>query len=141
MADFLKAHKKTAFNEGGYANDPKDRGGETWKGIARNFWPNWEGWAIVDSYKKKNGFPGNLKNAPGLEDMVLKFYRKNFWNPIRGDEIEKQDVADPIYDMAVNSGVPTAIRLAQDAAFGKNKSGVTNGKMDEGTLNKLNNEI
>ncbi|RYD50653.1 MAG: hypothetical protein EOP52_13405, partial [Sphingobacteriales bacterium] len=36
MADFLTAYKRTAVAEGGYANDPDDLGGETYKGIARN---------------------------------------------------------------------------------------------------------
>lgn len=39
MADFDKAHLEVMGNEGGYANNPVDAGGETYKGIARKFWP------------------------------------------------------------------------------------------------------
>lgn len=31
------------IHEGGYSNDPIDLGGETYKGIARNAHPNWQG--------------------------------------------------------------------------------------------------
>ena len=27
---------------------PEDRGGETYRGIARRAWPKWAGWKIVD---------------------------------------------------------------------------------------------
>jgi lysozyme family protein len=32
--------------EGGWANNPADSGGETFRGIARNFHKSWPGWAI-----------------------------------------------------------------------------------------------
>lgn len=37
MAIFNSAFKITMGNEGGYANNPDDSGGETYAGIARNF--------------------------------------------------------------------------------------------------------
>ena len=38
MANFEEAYKKTSDFEGGYVNDEDDAGGETYRGIARNFW-------------------------------------------------------------------------------------------------------
>ena len=35
MANFHIGHSVTMGNEGGYANNPADRGGETWMGISR----------------------------------------------------------------------------------------------------------
>ena len=35
MADFRLAYKKIEAAEGGYVNDPDDKGGETYKGISR----------------------------------------------------------------------------------------------------------
>jgi lysozyme family protein len=152
MADFLISYKKTSINEGGYANDPKDRGGETWEGISRKNFPTWAGWTVIDNLRHGPNFPSSLKNAPGLEDLVQSFYKKNFWDKMKGDQLEFQSVADPIYDSGVNMGVVTAIKLAQDAAFGlpadtiqkdgaiKNL-GIIYGFMDAKTLNKLNNKI
>ena len=36
MADFKKAIDKILVNEGGYVNDPTDKGGETKFGISKN---------------------------------------------------------------------------------------------------------
>jgi lysozyme family protein len=134
MADFLKAYNKTAKNEGGYANDPDDRGGETWKGIARKMWPLWKGWAIIDYYKGKPDFLKNLFNDKELESLVQDFYRLNFWNALMGDKINSQAMAESIYDSAVNMGVPTAIKLAQRTV------GITeSGSISHFLIDKLNN--
>ncbi|MBC7912857.1 MAG: hypothetical protein H7Y07_01930, partial [Pyrinomonadaceae bacterium] len=61
MANFDLAYKITMHNEGGYANDPQDNGGETWKGVARNFCPKWAGWVIVDRIKAS--YPKSLNAA------------------------------------------------------------------------------
>ncbi|MFM7564688.1 MAG: glycosyl hydrolase 108 family protein, partial [Planctomycetota bacterium] len=39
MADFAIAFDETMINEGGYVDDPDDRGGETYRGVARRFHP------------------------------------------------------------------------------------------------------
>lgn len=111
MAEFLAAHKKTAVHEGGYANVAADRGGETYKGIARNFWPNWPGWAIVDRNKplKHNA---KIKDQE-LESLVNMFYKRNFWDKIAGDAIDDQETAFKLYDFAVTSGQPKSIQQIQ----------------------------
>ncbi len=134
MADFKIAYDITAKNEGGYANDPADRGGETWKGVARKAHPNWPGWNIVDSYKGKVGFIQNLKASVSLQQMVEQLYRSSYWDVIRGDEIKDQSAANMIYDSAVNIGTRPAIKLAQ-RSLALPESGI----MNNTTLNKLNN--
>ncbi|MBC7947752.1 MAG: N-acetylmuramidase [Chitinophagaceae bacterium] len=135
MANFLLAYKKTAKMEGGYANDPVDRGGETWRGVARKMWPKWKGWDIVDDHKKRSGFPRHLSTDSELQKHVLSFYKTNFWDAMRGDELLNQGVAESIYDSGVNMGVSQAIKLAQRVL------GIpATGRMDKTTLNKLNNK-
>jgi lysozyme family protein len=136
MADFLHAYKKTAINEGGYANDPADKGGETWKGIARNANPSWKGWIIVDQMRNQPWFPKSLYNIPELETLEQELYKRKYWDAFRGDEVISQQEADSIYDMAVNAGVKTAIKLAQ-----KSLGIAGTGRMDNFTLQKLNNKI
>ena len=53
MADFKEAFELTLAHEGGYVKDPDDRGGETYKGIARRYNPGWSGWARIDKAKKQ----------------------------------------------------------------------------------------
>lgn len=113
MADFRTAHDKTSRIEGGYSNNPLDRGGETIFGIARNRWPDWEGWALVDAFKQVAGFPENAENSPELIDMSVRFYKANFWDALRLDEVRSQVVADEIYDTHVNTG--RAVIFLQEA--------------------------
>ena len=49
MADFSQAHAPVAVWEGGYANHPNDRGGETLCGIARRCHPGLVLWKLVDA--------------------------------------------------------------------------------------------
>jgi lysozyme family protein len=104
MADYLIAIKPVLAVEGGYANDPNDRGGETFRGIARKFWTNWGGWKYVDVKDFKN---------PILNDLVMSFYKVNFWNPIGGDKINSQPIANILVDSAVNEGISPAIKRAE----------------------------
>jgi lysozyme family protein len=149
VANFDIADKLTSVNEGGYANDPSDRGGETWKGIARKMHPDWQGWVLIDWYKKHPKFPSVLNESPKLEEDRKAFYKRNFWDIVRGDEINFQEIANQMYDDAVNTGPSSAIKKAQNVVFGltedeKEKAymiknlGITYGRMDLLTLNKIN---
>lgn len=107
MANFDAAYEDMIHDEGGYklTNDPVDRGGMTYAGIARKMNPNWAGWAHVDA--------GRIPPT----QLVRDFYRAGWWLPIRGDEILNHGVAQSIFNFAVNSsgfGKPQlAIKLAQ----------------------------
>lgn len=48
--------------------------------------------------------------------MVREFYRTNYWDRIRGDEIVDQQIAETIFNFGVNAGVGLAIKLAQVVA-------------------------
>lgn len=140
MADFQRAYTKTSAFEGGYSNHPDDKGGETYKGIARNMWGSWGGWKIIDRYKTSKlaskQFSNVLSGSIELEDMVEAFYRANFWNKIHGDDIMNQLVAENIYDFAVNSGISRAVKYAQRIA------GVTeDGIMGRMTIKAINQNI
>jgi lysozyme family protein len=124
QSEFLNAFLKTNGHEGGYVNDPTDRGGETYKGIARKFWPNWEGWSIIDILKKKykHGILNARLNAnAGLQAMVEEFYRHNYWNKNMLYEFD-QAIADEIYDTGVNQGAKTAAKYFQKALSKLNRN-------------------
>ena len=46
-------------------------------------------------------------------ESFYAFYKANFWDKIKGDEIESQEVANALYDFAVNSGVKKAVEKIQ----------------------------
>ncbi len=113
MSDFLVAHKLTSKNEGGYADVEGDNGGETYAGITRKNFPHWPGWAIVDA---KKPLEHNERIQDGaLHEMINAFYKKEFWDKVGGDALEPQDLANQVYDMAVNAGVGTALKLLKES--------------------------
>jgi len=125
MANFEPCFEKVLSLEGGYwlHEIPGDRGGMTYAGIARNMWPNWPGWGKIDS--------GQMDAE--LTGLVKDFYKTNFWDGIRGDQIEFQGVAFMLYDFAVNAGIKTAVRIAQ-RIVGATPDGILGDK----TFEKLN---
>lgn len=122
MADFNKAYKITLGHEGGYVNDPADRGGETYKGISRKNWPDWRGWDIIDGFKQEgwNGEASILENDLGsepvrtyLENETMSFYRHHFWNKLHLDNCNNHKIANEMFDTAVNQGIATATKYLQ----------------------------
>lgn len=134
MADYKAARAKTDVNEGGFAANPDDKGGMTYKGIASKFWPNWRGWPFVKATiatmvnMPKYGASGyftwckflnkTLAGNAALQRYVDEFYETNFWHANRLGEILSQAAAEWIYDHAVNAGA-RGIIWAQLAAGAK----------------------
>jgi len=117
MADFEISYKITNQIEGGYANDPDDRGGETYRGIARKFHPNWEGWRIIDDVKSKTQEVKRINEIfdknDELEELIKNFYRSEFWSKVKGDALQHQSLANEMYDNAVNMGPEKSIEYLQ----------------------------
>lgn len=120
MANFEIALKITGGNEGGYANNPADSGGETYAGISRNNWPDWVGWKLIDSTISRNDnittIDGDLRQNATLQSLIPQFYKANFWDVNKLDAINDQQIANSVYDMGVNSGTGYAARVLQRAA-------------------------
>lgn len=118
MADFKEAYDKCMAIEGFYSNVQGDSGGETWKGIARNFWPRWYGWAIIDQIKRtfeRSEWNKAIKDHADVEIQVQVFYKDFFWNRVQGDKIPSQPIADELFEQAVNVGVHRAVEWLQEA--------------------------
>lgn len=123
-SSFDLAYNATMGTEGGYQHDPEDDGNTqelgTYKGIAYRFWPGWRGWEIIRSAirilggepqygtKKYRLWVRELNEMLALnrhlQALVEAFYRQNFWEPNRIEEVENQNVADWIFDHVVNGG-------------------------------------
>ena len=120
-------------HEGGYSNDPDDRGKETYKGISRANHNNWSGWSIIEKLKGKSDFPSILDKDVELQKQVELFYLYEFWLPLKADQIQNQINADSIFDFAVNAGIITCVQLAQSIIGTK-----TDGVIGVITLTKIN---
>lgn len=110
MADFEKAIQKILRSEGGYVNDPNDKGGETKYGISKRSYPN------VD-----------IKNLTLAGAKAI--YKRDFWDKVGGDLINDQSIADLLVDSAVNEGVTPALNRAKS---------ITGAKTLVNTANKIN---
>ena|SRR3990167_8015316 len=116
MAQFDKAFQITLGHEGGYSFDPVDKGGETYKGIARKANPAWAGWVILDNLKKDTkNFPNNLDVDSSLQSHVKSLYKTNYWDKNKLDAVNDQDIANESFDTGVNQGVGVAAKYIQEA--------------------------
>lgn len=134
MADFEIAHKITVKNEGGYTDNPDDNGNWTGgkKGVGVLVGTNYGISApVLKEYLGRTPTVSDMKNMS--TETADKIYKKRYWTIIRGDELTRQNVANSIYDSAVNMGCSQAIKLAQRAA-GLPETG----KMNNETLKALN---
>ena len=116
-SDFEIAYGETELNEGGYVHDPDDKGGETHRGVARRFHPDWPGWTIIDKIKTDHptDFVRRINDNAKLVELSKQLYRERFWEPILGDQIPNQHVANKVFDTGVNQGVKTSVRYLQES--------------------------
>jgi lysozyme family protein len=148
MSDFGKAFDRTMGHEGGYANNPNDAGGETYKGISRHNWPKWNGWSNIDAVKSTldaqptfntktyNLWVKGLNAAAGanadLQEQVQSFYKTNFWKNL--GSITDQRIAEEVFDKAVNCGdiaskwIQRAAGVVDDGQIGPHSIEVINSK-------------
>lgn len=115
MAEFEAALRLVLAHEGEYACDPADPGGETYRGIARKRHPLWPGWITVDSERGNDRFEERLRDNEVLQSEVAEFYRREFWDRVWGDEIPSQQVANEVFEQAVNLGPARAVEHLQRA--------------------------
>lgn len=86
--------------EGGYVNDPTDRGGETMYGITLKT-------------ARAHGYQGEMKLLP--YEMAFHIYQTTYWAPLKLDEISLQSEAltEQLFDFGINSGVAHAAKALQ----------------------------
>ncbi len=103
QVSFNRAFEIVIGIEGGYSNDPKDRGGETKYGISKRAYP--------------------YLDIPSLTlDDAKRIYRRDYWEFVAGDALP-WPLNCFVFDAAVNQGVSPAIRLLQ-TALGVDDDGV-----------------
>jgi lysozyme family protein len=121
MANFDIAHKLTQSAEGGYSNVSTDSGKETYRGVSRVMWPNWAGWVIIDQYKlvahlnTGDFIPIAWKRGAELDGLVNAFYKTQFWDVNKLDQVNNQPIANELFDSGVNMGTGIAAKFLQEA--------------------------
>ncbi len=110
MAEFQEAYDIVKDFEGGWCDVEGDAGGETYAGIARNFFPEWLGWDIVDAAKRHSSFQKGAREfsehlAPisALHTLVQDWYRVEWWDAMQLSQFP-QALANELFEQAVNLG-------------------------------------
>lgn len=126
---FIRTMAKEGLKE--YSNDPADRGGETYSGIARAKRPDSPIWPTIDLYKGRPDFPACLRGDAALNEMVKADYYQNYWLRL-GLHRMPPAVAAEVFDTAVNQGSGTAAKYLQRALnfFNRNQQDYADVKVD-----------
>ena len=118
----------TLGNEGGYSNHPSDPGGATNFGIIQRVLDTWNG------AHPEQAFPGDVKELTQAQAEAI--YRADYW---RWDEIASPALAIKLFDIGVNCGTGTAIKLLQRAVNTLVKPPISvDGKLGPATLRAVN---
>lgn len=128
---FDAAFDRLILVEGGYADHPSDPGGKTMYGI-------------TEAVARAHGYRGSMRRLPLAE--ARRIYRRAYWDACRCDEIAAivgGDVAEELFDSAVNAGTGRAGRWLQEALNALNARGrlyaniAEDGQIGPGTLSAL----
>ncbi len=117
MKSFKEIIEKVLEHEGGYVNDPKDLGGETKYGITKRFYPD------VD-----------IKNL--TIEQATEIYKKDYWDKNKVESLP-QNLWHIYFDMCVNMGKRTAVKVLQRAAVNKGRDIEVDGGLGPMTIGAL----
>ena len=117
MKTFDEIIEKVLEHEGGYVNDPKDLGGETKYGITKRFYPD------ID-----------IKNL--TIEQAKEIYKKDYWDRNKVESLP-QNLWHIYFDMCVNMGKRTAVKVLQRAAVNKGKDIEIDGGLGPMTIGAL----
>lgn len=121
MANFDKYAPTLKRWEGGFVNDPDDRGGATNMGITL---------ATFRMYYGSSRTVADLKN---ISYEQWKSIMIKYWNRCQGDRIENQSIAEILVDWHINAGLraitrtQSALGLKADGIIGAKSLAVLNG--------------
>jgi lysozyme family protein len=99
--NFPKAFKLTLAHEGGWADNPKDPGGPTMKGVTLG---------VFRKLVKPNATKTDLRNI--TDEQLQIIYRHSYWDEVLGSKLPN-GVDYTLYDYAVNSGPGRGVKALQ----------------------------
>jgi lysozyme family protein len=127
---FEKRVNHVLNSEGGFVNDPIDKGGATNRGIS------WDVW--VENAQNILGKQPTLANLENLSAEEAKtIYKVKYWDKIFLDDIEDGDLRWLIFDFYVNSGSNSIIVL-QKVLNEMGHSLSVDGGLGPNTINAIN---
>lgn len=130
MNNFEIAVNQVLKNEGGFVNNPQDKGGAT-------------NYGITQAVAQANGYQGDMRKLP--INTAIEIYQKQYWiksgcAPI---SIYSFNISFLLFDFAVNSGSLNAVKILQQSInkIDKNANLKIDGLFGQKTLNAFENLI
>jgi len=111
--------------EGGFSNNPADKGGATYKGVT------------LATFRKWYGSSKTVEDLKAMTDCQWCRIMRSYWDNVKGDQIRNQSIADLVADWHVNAGVNAIKRIQR--MFGITADGIV-GKVTLSYLNTPNSE-
>ena len=99
-------------HEGGYVDDPDDRGGVTNFGVTQASYSQYLGRKVSKDEIKSM----TVEDAKGC-------YKQDFWDPSRAEQLD-EDLRAVYFDMVVNHGQRNAVKILQQSANNRNPGGI-----------------
>jgi lysozyme family protein len=131
MAQFDIALAITLPLEGGYVFNPNDPGGETNLGITMAVFQ-----VTAHTLLGIDPTSDNLKALTPAQAGII--YKANYWNPVHGDDLVQQELANIVFDFYVNAG-SHASKILQTVVntMGYSPALVVDGGIGQNTLNAI----
>lgn len=96
-------------HEGGYVDDPDDRGGATNWGVTQAVYENYVGYKCDKEEIKKM-----------TQETAEEIYFEKYWKPSRAEKLPAE-IRQTYFDMVVNHGQGGAVKILQQACNNKRK--------------------
>jgi lysozyme family protein len=116
----MKCVEVVLKNEGGYINHPNDPGGETNFGITKKRYPH------ID-----------IRNI--TRNQAIEIYFRDYWSKMNLTGIYDENLILHLFDMGVNAGIRTAIKMVQRIVEAK-ADGIT-GPETNGLINNYEGDL
>lgn len=138
---FENAFKYVMINEGGLEENDLDPGGITKYGISLRFLRS----LGKDKLKEYDVYISDVVTSDDIKDLTIEqakaIYFGEFWKKSPFDKIDRQEVINYIFDMAVNMGISPAVKCAQRSVWSvmKDKEILPeDGILNDVTINMIN---
>jgi len=137
MADFITAYNATVKKwEGNYDTDPNDSGNWSTGVVNEGYITGTKCGLTAQDFKKVYGHTPTAEEMQNLtQNQILNMYQSIYWAYMHGSEINNQDLANQLFDIAVNEGEGAALKLAKETV---NEPGEMS--FDELLVQKLNGQ-
>lgn len=102
MANAMKMVPQLLKHEGGFVNDPADKGGATMKGVT------------LSTFRQFYGADKTVDDLKAITDTQwAEIFKKGYWDKLKADSIQNQSIAEIIVDWGYNSGTAAAAKKVQ----------------------------